>query len=394
MIKEEIIIIGGGMAGCLAALLLNSHGIGVTLVEKNKIPADKKQILPPSSRTLAVMQPGIDVLKEAGIWPDLRKHACPMEIMRIIEGTEQTDFIAADLNISEFGFNIPNHVLHNTLLNKTRDTSGITLIDQAELWDYQVDDTGVTVLLDNDRELRGQLLVGADGKNSRARHIAGIDAIKTNYKQMAMTCMISHSRSHHNTSNEFHKPGGPFTTVPCPDGLTSAIVWCEREETAAEYLSFKKNEIEQKIQDLSQNLLGEITLESSLESYKISGLVARKLTAHRLVLIAEAAHVLHPIGAQGFNLSLRDIKSLTDLLGRQKKLGLDLGSLSMLKEYKSQRRSDTVSRFTGVTGWNELTATRSKGILKLRQAGMSLLDHVPALKRHAMKVGLGVKSGL
>ena len=391
MIKEEIIIIGGGMAGCLTALLLNRHGIGVTLVEKNKIPADKKLITPPSSRTLAVMQPGIDVLKEANIWPDLAKHACPMEIMRIIEGTEQTDFIAADLNISEFGFNIPNHVLHNTLLNKVRDTDGITLIDQAELWDFQVDETGVTVLLDNDREVRGQLLIGADGKASRTRHIAGIDAIKTNYKQTAMTCMIAHSRSHYNTSNEFHKPGGPFTTVPCPDGLVSAIVWCEREETAADYLSFKKADIEYKIQELSQNILGEITLKSSLESYKISGLVARKLTAHRIVLIAEAAHVLHPIGAQGFNLSLRDIKSLTDLLGRQKKLGLDLGSLSMLKEYKSMRRGDTVSRFAGITGWNELTATRSKGILKLRQAGMSLLDHVPALKRHAMKVGLGVQ---
>lgn len=387
MIKTEIIIIGGGVAGSLCAILLAQQGINVTLVEQNELTLPKTP-LPPHGRSVALMHPDVTLLQEAGIWERLQKEICPLETMRIIEGKVKTSFHAHEINLHEFGFNVPNNALRIALIKRLNELPNLTLKDKTELWDIQLSDTGITALLSDDCEIEAQLIIGADGKNSKVRHIVNIDAIKTNYKQTALTCLIKHSLSHNNTSNEFHKPGGPFTTVPCPD-QTSTIVWCENEETAQEYLLFKKPDIENKIQELSQNILGDIQLESSLESYKLSGLVARKFTAHRVALIAEAAHVLHPIGAQGLNLSLRDIHNLYTLVSRQKQLGLDLGSLSLLKEYKASRKHDTFSRFAGVTGFNNITSIDSKAFQMIRQAGYKAIGNTPYIKQKLMKLGLG-----
>ena len=157
-------------------------------------------------------------------------------------------------------------------------------------------------------------------------------------------------------------------------------------------MKLKKSDFTQALQDMTQNMVGEITLETSPQCWPLKGMVARKITSHRLALIAEAAHSLHPIGAQGLNLSIRDIKALTDLLIKQKSLGLDLGALNLLKEYKSMRRNDIYTRFAGVSGFCKITSKKSRGLQRIRQGGLQLINNVPFLKRQAMRIGLGTEA--
>ncbi len=389
MIKVEIAVCGAGLAGLLTTLRLAQSGLSVALIEKLRVTCDKKP--ENNGRTSALMTESLSYLEDIGIWNDIKEQCAPLENMRIIDGDTSTTFELSDINLPYFGQNVPNNILRAALINKIKTFKNVTILDDKGLWDFEEKNDHMVLRLNDDSEVQAKLLIGADGKNSLVRSIAGIKAIKTGYNQTAMTCLINHSRAHDNTSIEFHKHGGPFTLVPCP-GNQSAVVWCEKHTGAEELLKLKKTDFEQALQDMSQNVLGEITLEHGPESWPLKGVLARKLVAHRLVLIAEAAHALHPIGAQGLNLSLRDIRTLTDLIIKQKELGLDVGDLEMLKTYKALRRNETYARFAGVTGLCKLTSKKSKRVRRLRQAGLGLLNRSSFLKRQAMKIGLGAKA--
>ena len=386
MIKTDITIAGGGVAGLLTALALARQNIEVVLLEKQKL--EPVETVKPTGRTSALMTGSINFLKDIDIFDAVKDTSCPLDKLRIIDGETSTTFDAEEIGLPCYGYNVPNETLKNELIKKLKTFQNVQMLDDNGLWDFEERDDHMIVRLNDDREINTKLLIAADGHNSVVREIAGIKTIKAGYKQSAITCLINHSRAHENTSTEFHKPGGPFTIVPCP-GNQSAIVWCEKTQDAEEIIKLKKSDFTQALQDMTQNLLGEITLETAPQSWPLKGMIARKITGHRLALIAEAAHSLHPIGAQGLNLSIRDIKALTDLIIRQKTLGLDLGALTMLKDYKAQRRNDIYTRFAGVSGFCNITSKKSKGIQRLRQGGLKLINNVPFLKRQAMRIGLG-----
>ena len=389
MIKTEIAIIGGGLGGLLTALRLGQKNIDVTILETHSLKSTKAP--KNNGRTSALMQPSLDYLEEIDIWDDIKKYCAPLETLRIVDGKTSTNFEAAETNLPYFGQNIPNGILHHALIKKIRTFKNIHIMDENGLWDFEEKEDHMLIRLNDDREIQADLIIGADGKNSLVREIAGIKSIKAGYKQAAITCLINHSLSHNNTSIEFHKPGGPFTLVPCP-GNQSAVVWCERHEEAERLMNLNKSDFISELQDMTQDQLGVVTLEAGPESWPLKGILARKIVGHRLVLIAEAAHALHPIGAQGLNLSIRDIKTLTDLLIKQKELGLDLGNLAMLKEYKSLRRGDIFSRFIGVSSLCNITSKKSKGLQKVRQIGLKLMNSSPYLRKQAMRIGLGAKA--
>jgi 2-octaprenyl-6-methoxyphenol hydroxylase len=172
------------------------------------------------------------------------------------------------------------------------------------------------------------------------------------------------------------------------DGNTSSVVWIEPSERADKFMRLKKDEFTQALQEQAHNMLGAILLESNPECWPLRTLKAKRLTAPRAVLMAEAAHVLSPITAQGLNLSLRDVAALAETIVDAARAGLDIGSTSVLNTYENRRRVDINTRVFGVDGMNKIVSTNRDALKGLRRAGLKTLDSITPLKKIAMRIGL------
>ncbi len=388
----DIVISGAGPAGLTLAVLLGRAGFKVVLVDAEK-PAEADYEEKPSGRTAALLTGSVNILKATGIWNTLEGKATPLQTMRIVDdsqpGTPQVkvEFKASDIGHTEFGFNVPNAVLKSALIARLKTVPSVTHLAPAKLKDYKIEKQKVVATLEDGTVLRASLIIGTDGRGSVVRSVAGIDAKKHDYEQMAMTCLIEHTKPHHFTSTEFHRPGGPFTLVPMP-GNVSSVVWVEKTEDAKKFLKLKKQEYEQAIQDRSCGLVGTITLKSTPESWPLMLLSSEKLIGERAALAAEAAHVISPIGAQGLNLSLRDVATLAETIVDAARLGEDIGAQSVLMRYERRRRADIKSHVIGIDGLNRVVANDLGFLRDLRRLGLKGLDTIPVLKTFITHQGL------
>ena len=383
MKTSDIVISGGGIPGLTLGCLLGQAGFTVSVIEPSPLP--KVPNVKPSGRTSALMEDSLDILKEAGIWSAIEDRVTDLQILSIIDHDLRTDFLAQELGKLRFGANIPNALLQAYLAENLNTLETVSLF-QTSLATYSADESYVVAELKNGQSIRTRLLIGADGRNSIVRTAAGIDCRVYDYDQMAITALLSHTKPHHYTSTEFHLPGGPFTLVPMP-GLTSSLVWLEHTDKADQFLRLNKKEFEQVIQDRSEGILGEISLLSDPESWPLKLMAARSCTGHRVALIAEAVHVLSPIGAQGLNLSLRDARSLYEQIITARDCGLDYGSAAVLRKYKHDRQMDTALRVVGTHGLNQMVATDNPLLAAARRMGFKAVSSVPPLRALIMEQG-------
>lgn len=391
--QTDILISGGGIAGLTLGIILADVGLDVHLLEP--FPPQSFKKTKPSGRTVALMESSLNIIKATGVWPKLEALSNPMEVMQIIDesaqGKERIDapFEAVDIGLEQFGYNIPNNHLRAALYEKAKKTKSLTL-HEKKLEGYEVQSTHVLAKLEKGSKIKAKLIIGADGRNSVVRKTANIEAQSHAYDQTAITCLINHSKSHNNTSTEFHRPGGPLALVPLP-GNQSSVVWVEKSERAEALLKLKKEEFEQALQDESKDILGGLTLETGPESWPLITLHTKELISQRTALIAEAAHVMSPITAQGLNLSLRDAASLAETIVDSMRLGLDIGSQTVLKKYARRRQVDIKTRIFGVDGMNRIVSQDIEPLKNLRRRGLKTVSGLGGLKQWAMHQGLAPK---
>lgn len=390
----DILISGAGPAGLTLAALLGGAGFSVILIDAEK-PAPATAAPRASGRTAALLNSSLNVLKAAEVWPDMIDGATPLKTMRIVDDSvgntggdrPAVTFRAADAGLAQFGFNVPNAILRAALAARVKQIKSVTHLAPCRLSDYSVEGQHVIARTEQGDVLRASIIIGTDGRGSIVRAVSGIDVKTHDYTQIAMTCLIKHTKPHDYTSTEFHRPGGPFTLVPMP-GNTSSVVWVEKAEDSKRFLSMKQKEYEQAIQDRSRGLLGTITMASDPESWPLMMLNAKELIGDRSALAAEAAHVLSPIGAQGLNLSLRDVAALAETITDAARLGEDIGSRIVLNRYQQRRRVDIQAHVIGIDGLNRAVANNLTAVKDLRRLGLRGLGAVPALRRLVMHQGL------
>lgn len=384
MKTRDVIISGGGIPGLTLAALLGRAGFTVTVLEP--APLLRPSAIKASGRTSALMNDSISILETACIWPHVAEAGTDLRVLAIIDASRREDFAAAELGKDRFGANIPNALLQAHAGEVVRDLKNVTIL-QTIMQDYTVHPTSITVTLQDGSEIAARLVVGADGRNSTVRRIAKIESHDHPYGQMAITALLAHTKSHEFTSTEFHLPGGPFTLVPMP-GKTSSLVWVEHTDEAEALLRLSKGNFEQVLQDHSRGLLGKISLLSNPEAWPLKLMSAKAYTAPRCALIAEAAHVLSPIGAQGMNLSLRDVRALYTHLCAARNHGLDIGSAAVLAKYAKDRQLDTAMRVIGTHGLNQMVATDNPLLTRVRRAGFKAISAIPPLRAMIMDEGL------
>jgi 2-octaprenyl-6-methoxyphenol hydroxylase len=382
MQKSKVSIVGAGIPGLTLALILADHDIDVTVIDKHTLPETKN--IKPTARTTALMQGSLEILERVGAWPEFKPQCTPLSTLSIIDDSEyprgldnmiRQDFHSHELGLDEFGYNVPLIPMTALLADRARAHDNITILENTNI------DEKHEVITQTD------LVVGADGRNSAVRTWSGIEATRKEYGQSAITCVISHTQPHDNASTEFHRSGGPCTFVPYGDNK-SAVVWVEKTADADAFLKLPRDAFIQALQDRSRDILGQIDLKVEPESWPLMTLKAKRLIAPKTALIAEAAHVLSPIGAQGLNLSLRDVGALVDCV-----LNADhVGDIQMLKAYARNRRRDMAPRHFGINMLNQMVANDNLIIRGLRRLGLRAMAHVGPIRKILMEQGLAPKN--
>ncbi len=390
----DIFISGGGLAGLIATCAFAAKGLSVLCVDPSA-PITTSASPDADRRSTAFLQPARATLETAGVWPRLQSHAEALQIMRLADagGVENeiryvADFDASEVSDLPFGWNFPNWLLRRELLAQINDTPNATFRAGIGTKRVLTRNTEALVTLIDGPQIATQLVIAADGRNSPIRDAADIGVQTWRYGQKAIVFTVSHPIPHDNISTEIHRSGGPFTLVPLPDHNgqpQSAIVWMETGANATALMALDDTEFAARASERSCEILGPLTLTGQRGLWPIISQKADRLTAERTALIAEAAHVMPPIGAQGLNMSLADIQTLTDLCDDH-----DLGSESMLGAYEKARSKDVAMRLQGIDLLNRASLASGENLRALRLKGLQFLHGSITTRKIAMRAGLGV----
>ena len=395
--STDILVSGGGIAGMTAAAVFASAGFDVICVDPAP-PITDRDADGSDLRSTAFLQPARDLLADAGLWDRLAPFAAPLQIMRIVdaggvdpEPRVTRDFNAADLSDLPFGWNLPNWLLRREMVARLGDLPNVDFRPGTATTSLFTRQTQARVGLSDGSRITAKLVIAADGRNSPMREAAGIPVHTQRYGQKALAFAVTHPVPHNNVSTEIHRTGGPFTLVPLPDynGLpSSALVWMEQGPKAKALSELDIPAFEQAMSDRSCHLFGPLTLASRRTLWPIISQKADRLNGERIALIAEAAHVVPPIGAQGLNMSLNDMHTLRDLaLARPD----GLGDVQMLDSYHRARHNDIAVRVKGIDLLNRASMISAQPLRDARAAGLSALYALAPVRKMVMQMGLGAR---
>lgn len=394
-IQTDVVVSGGGIAGLCAAAAFGRQGFNVICVDPAP-PVTDATHANADMRSTALLQPARELLQTAGLWERLAAHASPLQVMRIVDAggaapNTVKEFNAADMSDQPFGWNVPNWLLRREFLAALDALDTVDFRPGVATTSLFTRTAYARVGLSDGSRVRAKLVIAADGRNSAMRDAAGIDVQTYRYGQKALAFTVSHLIPHENVSTEIHKTGGPFTLVPLPDqdGLpASAVVWMD---DGAKCLARQQSDIaefEQEMSNRSDHLFGPLSLTSHRSIWPIISQKASRLTSERLALVAEAAHVVPPIGAQGLNMSLADTASLLSLACASRDT---LGDTTMLEAYHKARYPDISMRVQGIDLLNRTSQFENQLMRDIRAAGLTALHQIKPVRKRLMALGLGVK---
>ena len=390
--NTDILIAGGGIAGLTAAVAFGAAGFSVICIDPTP-PVTDAAAEGADLRTTAFLQPARDFLDTAGLWPRLASHATPLQVMRIVDasGTAPVtrDFDAADISDQPFGWNLPNWLLRREMLARLTTLPNVSFRPGLGFRSLLARERTAIVTLTDGTQVSARLVIGADGRASAVREAAGI-AVKTmRYGQKALTFAVTHSEPHCSISTEVHRSGGPFTLVPLPDHdgqPCSSVVWMDLGPEILRLSEVSPEAFEAAATDRAAHLYGPLKLASKRLIWPIISQIADRMAAERVALVAEAAHVMPPIGAQGLNMSLADLACLLELAMARPD---GLGDRTMLDAYTKRRHPDARLRVAGIDALNRASMAGSLSVQALRAAGIRALHDATPVRRSLMKLGLG-----
>ena len=393
----DILISGGGIAGLSAAATFGAAGFDVICVDPAP-PITDRDVDGSDLRTTAFLQPAQGLLAQCGLWERLTPHAAPLQIMRIVDAGGDVakprivkDFVASEISDQPFGWNLPNWLLRREMVARLADLPNVDFRPGTATTSLFTRTGMARVGLSDASRVECRLVLAADGRDSPMRRAAGIGVHTKRYGQKALAFAVTHPIPHDNVSTEIHRSGGPFTLVPLPDydgRPSSAIVWMERGPKAQELLAMDVAEFEAAMTTRSCGLFGPLTLASRRTIWPIINQSADRLSGQRLALMAEAAHVVPPIGAQGLNMSLNDLRCLRDLASARPE---GLGDAAMLEAYHKARIRDVKLRVQGIDLLNRTSMVTARPLRDARALGLSALYSLAPVRRLLMQMGLGVR---
>ena len=409
-LDTEVLIVGGGMVGLTLGVAL--AGAGVATVVADAADPATLQTAAYDGRSAAIARGTQQALSALGIWTGMAAAAEPILEIRVSDGkigaAASPFFLHYDHRElgpgreGPLGYIVENLAIRRALQARAAEMANLTLLAPVRLSSVDRGPAAVSAVLNDGRQICAKLIVGAEGKASPLREMAGIRVTRWDYPQAGIVCTVDHEAPHEGVAHEHFLPAGPFALLPmtpgdggAPEdafggGHRSSLVWTERRALAPAMMALSKADFAAELQRRFGDGLGRLRQAGGRWSYPLGLMLAESCVAARLALVGDAAHVIHPIAGQGLNLGLRDVAALAETLVDARRLGLDLGSVQVLARYQTWRRVDGSLLAVATDGLNRLFSNDLGPLRLARDLGLAAVDRVPPLKRFFMRQAMGL----
>ena len=390
--KAPLVIVGGGLVGAALALALERRGLAVQLVEPQP-PSDARV----DPRTVALSPASIALLRTLGAWTDELPGACAYRAMDVWDagGTGRIRFEAEALGVRSLGTIVPNGSALARLWARlavrgveTITGAGVTALERLP---------GVTRLtLADERVLQTPLAIAADGGRSALRGFAGVPVRTTAMGQVAIATTAIVERPHEDTAWQRFMDTGPLALLPLADDADGrhrvSVVWSLDEAAAEAVRRLDDGAFAQALTSASEARLGRILEVAPRGGFPLFQVHADRYVDDGLVLVGDAAHVVHPLAGQGVNLGLKDVTVLTDVLAdiASGPAARRIGEARMLRRYERARRGDNALALGAMEGLKRLFGAEDPGMRLLRNRGLSFVDRAASVKRAFAEHALGL----
>lgn len=386
----DIVVVGAGVVGAATALGLARAGLRATLVEA-RMPAAWDAAAAPDLRVYAIAPASSDLFETLGVWPRIAAaRAQPYREMRVWDAAAagELHFRAADAGGALLGHIVEQNLIQHVLWQALQHESNVEIRCPARVAGVTQDDNGVEIELDDGSHLRAQLVLAADGAESPLRTLAGIDVSERDYAQRGVVGFVRSDLPHADTAWQRFQPGGPLALLPFTDGLAS-IVWTLPAAEAERVLALDDTAFGDAVTRAFDARLGTLKAASPRAAFPLRMRLAQRYVFERLVLVGDAAHVVHPLAGQGVNLGLADAAELIALLRAAREAGRSIAAARLLRRYERSRRSENTLAARTFDGLERLFGSDAVLPTLLRGPALGLVDRVAPLRRFFLRHASG-----
>ena len=394
VMDADVLIVGGGPVGGTLALALARGGLSSALVDPAPAAPDRGF----DGRAYSVAHGSMRVLRALGLGPRLDPDAEPILHVKVADGrpgrgltSPVLHFDHAEIEEGPMGWMVEDRHLRAALDDALAAEPRIRRV-RASVVAQRADDR-VRLDLDDGAALTGRLIAGADGRRGGTADRAGIDRSVTDYDQASLTCAVAHDRPHGGTAHQLFLPSGPLAVLPLR-GERSAVVWTERRAEAERIAGLPPDAYLAALRPRFGGFLGEIRLIGERGLQPLSLVLADRLVGHRVALLGDAAHGVHPVAGQGLNAGLRDVAALAEALTDARRRGEDVGEASALAAYQRWRRFDGALTAFATDGFARAFSNDLPGLRALRGVGLGAVARLPALRRAFIREAAGLTGDL
>jgi 2-octaprenyl-6-methoxyphenol hydroxylase len=398
--RFDVAISGASFAGLALALgLSNVFGaqIRIAIIDK---PAQGAPAGNGDARAFAIWAGSKAVLEALGVWQEIAPAAEAMTAIEISDsalsdGVRATRlaYDATTADGAPVAYMVPSITLQNALRSAVAAATAVTWIAPAEASGLDVGATSARIALVDGREIEAQLVVAAEGRNSKLRDAAGIKTTGWGYAQRGIVATVAFEQPHNGVAIQHFLPGGPFAVLPLKDNR-ACITWSSSDAEAQRVLVLDDAAFLAELDTRIGGRFGAVTLVGQRQSWPLDLKIARDLTAKRFVLIGDAAHGVHPVAGQGVNLAFRDCAALIEVLADAARIGLDFGDGTALERYGRWRRFDSTMSAAAYDGLNRVFGIDNAVLRAGRGAALGIVDQSPQLKQLIVNEAAGLSGDL
>ncbi len=381
----DVLIIGGGLVGASIAAALKKSGLSLALVEAQPVSFSGDGW---DSRVYAISPGSAAFLEECGAWQRLdRGRVQQVEQMRVFgDERSELEFSAYEIGAPELAFILENRLMQRALWEVLQEQDGLTLFQPARCAGLEWRDDVAVLQLDDGRELRAKLIVGADGRDSWVRREAGIIEPPTLYQQHGVVANFVAQKPHRGTAFQWFQPDGILALLPLPNQMVS-MVWSVSPEQADTLVQMPYEELCAAVAAASRHSLGELQVVTPPAAFPLRLLNLPHVVKPRLALAGDAAHNVHPLAGQGANLGFRDARQLAQVL-LQRGPSTDCGEIRLLRRYDRARKEDILSMQATTDMLKKLFNNDNPLLRTARNLGLNATNRVAPVKkllvRHAL----------